>query len=301
VKGESLPLRPSRSLDRPLLRGRRRKITMEQEDDFLASKYVEYRKAFGEAEAFTPFMPYGWFKPPQTVRLDSEFGRQRMAYRDLADDAARDLANGINHLIGLTMRLEAWGRVIEALDVQQTYQLLHEFVQDLASTALLSPYTLKARFFFAVAHLSHQANRVSQGNEWADDLAALPEDWGIKEEVAVKAAKPWRSWKKLNRALNTVDMGDYKTATDDFRSKHTHRFTPRVELGLSQSIKRLWAKGEKAPFYGIGGSPPLKLDAVVQELKTQCVRLSVCYAEFQKLVAEQSDALFGDACDPASL
>lgn len=105
----------------------------------------------------------------------------------------------------------------------------------------------------------------------------------------------------MNRALNTVDMGDYKTATDDFRSKHTHRFTPRVELGLSQSIKRLWTKGEKAPSYGIGGSPPLKLDAVVQELKTQCVRLSVCYAEFQKLVAEQSDALFGEACDPASL
>jgi len=275
-------------------KSRRRKITMEQEDDFLASKYVEYRTACREAKAFAPFMPYGWFKPPQTVRLDSEFGLQQMAYRDLADDAARDLANGINHLIGLTMRLEAWGSVIEALDVQQTNQLLHEFVQDLASTALLSPYTLKARFFFAVAHLSHQANRVSQGNEWTDDLAALPEDWG-------KAAKPWRSWKKLNRALNTVDMGDYKTATDDFRSKHTHRFTPRVELGLSQSIKRIWARGEETPSYGIGGSPPLKLDAVVEELKTQCVRLSACYAEFQKLVAEQSEALFGNTCDRSSL
>ncbi|AZI35877.1 hypothetical protein NT2_15_00170 [Caenibius tardaugens NBRC 16725] len=271
---------------------------MDQEDDFLASKYVEYRQAFNETEAFTPFMPYGWFKPPQTIRLDSELGLQQMAYRDLADDAARDLANGINHLIGLTMRLDAWGSVIDGLDVEQKNQLLHEFVQDLAATALLGPYTLKARFFFAIAHLSHQANRVSHRDEWTDDLAALPEDWGIKEEAAVRAAKPWRSWKKLNRALNTVDMGDYKTATDDFRSKHTHRFTPRVELGLSQSIKRIWAKGEKAPSYGIGGTPPLKLDAVVQELKTQCLRLSACYAEFQKLVAEQSEALFTSTADP---
>ncbi len=269
---------------------------MEQEDDFLASKYIEYRKAFSETEAFTPFMPYGWFKPPQTIRLDTEFGLQQMAYRDLADDAARDLANGINHLIGLTMRLEAWRSVIEGLDVQQTNQLLHEFVQDLASTALLGPYTLKARFYFAIAHLSHQANRVSQGDKWTDDLAALPEDWAIKEEVAVRAAKPWRSWKRLNRALNIVDMGDYKTATDDFRSKHTHRFTPRVELGLSQSIKRLWPKDAKAPSYGIGGTPPLKLDAVVRELKTQCLRLSACYAEFQKLAAEQSEALFAYSC-----
>jgi hypothetical protein len=204
-------------------------------------------------------------------------------------------------LIGLTTRLEAWGSVIKGLDVQQTNQLLHEFVQDLASTALLSPYTLKARFYLAIAHLSHQANCVFQGDEWTDDLAALPEDWGIKEDVAVRVARPWRSWRKLNRALNTVDMKDYKTATADFRSKHTHRFTPRVELGLSQSLKRLWPKDAKAPSYGIGGTPPLALDAVVPELKAQCFRLSASYAAFQKLVAEQSEALFEDVCDPPLL
>lgn len=267
---------------------------MEQEDDFLTSKYSEFREALNETKACSPFLPYGWFKPPQTIRLDAEFGLQQIVYRDLAVDFARDLANGINHLIYLTMRLEAWRSVIEGLDLQKTNLLMHEFVQDLASTALLGPYTLKARFYFAIAHLSHQANRVSQGEQWKDDLAALPEDWAIKEDVAVRIAKPWRSWKKLNSALNTVDKGDYKTATDEFRSKHTHRFTPRVELGLSQSIKRLRPIDGKSPSYGIGGTPPLKLETVVRELKTQCVRLSACYAEFQKLVAEQSEALFAD-------
>lgn len=87
---------------------------MDQEDDFLASKYVEYRKACREIEAFTPLMPYGWFKPPQTVRLDSEFGLQQMAYRDLADDAARDLANGINHLIKPSVAL---GSIERAFDI----------------------------------------------------------------------------------------------------------------------------------------------------------------------------------------
>jgi hypothetical protein len=47
-------------------------------------------------------MPYGWFEPPKTIRIDTKFGRQQMVYRDLADDA---IANGINHLTGLTMRL----------------------------------------------------------------------------------------------------------------------------------------------------------------------------------------------------
>ncbi len=268
---------------------------MDKEDEFLASKYVEYRKFLRKTELFTPFMPYGWFQPPQTIRLDTEFGLQQWAYRDLADDAARDLANGINHMINLTMRLDAWTKVIEGLDVSEKNHLLHEFVQDLASTALLSPYSLKARFYFAVTHLSHQANRAHQGDSWVDDVLTLPEDWEIKEEVAAKLAKHWRSWKRLIKALNTVDMGDYKTATDDFRSKHTHRFTPRVELGLVQPVKRMLPEDGGKPYYGMGGGEPLKLVNVVRELKTQCIRLSGCYVELQKLVAEQSSVLFASA------
>lgn len=265
---------------------------MNQEREFLAAKYIEYRQALSEIERFTPLMPFGWFKSPQTIRLDGEFGLQQMAHGDSASEAAGDLANGINHLIVLTMRLEAWGKVIDGLDAEQKFQLLHEFVQDLAATAILSPYTLKARFYFGIAHLSHQANCVHQDERWVDDRTTLPDDWDIKEEEAARLAKPWRAWKKLIRALNTVDAGEDKTATDDFRSKHTHRFTPRVEIGITQPVKRLLAKGEDKPFYGVGGDP-LKLEAVVAELKTQCIRLSKCYGEFQKLVVEQSTALFG--------
>lgn len=268
---------------------------MDHEDDILVSQYSEYRKALRDIEPCMSFMPYGWFEPPKTVQIDAEFGLQQMVYRDLADDAARDLANGINHLTGFTMRLEAWSKVIQGLDVHDRNLLLHEFVQDLAAAALLSPYTLKARFYFAVAHLSHQANCTRRGEEWSDDFVTLPEDWRINEEAAVRLAKPWRSWKRLIKALNTVDMGDYKTATDDFRSKHTHRFTPRVELGITQMVKRLPSKDGGKLCYGVGGSEPIRLETVVRELKVQCVRLSECYGEFQKLVNEQSTALFGDA------
>ncbi len=211
---------------------------MDHEDEFLARKYSEYRTHLREIEPCMGYMPYGWFESPKTIRLDAEFGRQQMVYQELADDAARDLANGINHLINLVARLAAWQKVIKSLDLHEKNELLLEFVQDLASTALLTPYTIKARFYFAVAHLSHQANCVHRGKEWSDDLVTLPEDWGINEQVAAKFAKPWRSWKRLIKALNTVDMGDFKTATNDFRSKHTHRFTPRVELGIVRRQRR---------------------------------------------------------------
>lgn len=269
---------------------------MDSEGDFLTSKYAAYRKALRQIDACTKLIPYKWFKPPQTIRLDAAFGHQQMVYRDLADDAARDLANGINHLIRLTMRLEAWHAVLAGLDIQQRNDLLYEFVQDLASTALLSPYTIKARFYFAVAHLSHQANCVLQGEQWSDDFVTLPEDRWINEEIAARFAKFWRSWKKLIKVLNTIDAGDFKAATDDFRNKHTHRFTPGVELGITQIMKRLPSKNDGEPCYGLGGSDPIRLETVVRELKTQCVRLSQCYSEFQKLVGEQSTALFGEAC-----
>ncbi|KAA1184376.1 hypothetical protein FP026_03015 [Rhizobium tropici] len=269
---------------------------MDHADKFLAKKYSEYRTYLRKIEPCTPFMPYKWFKPPQTIRLDAEFGRQQMVYRDQADDAARDLANGINHLIGLTMRLEAWQAVLEGLDLSQKSDLLHEFVQDLASAGLLAPYTLKQRCYFAIAHLSHQANCVQQGEQWSDDFVTLPEDWEIDEKVAARLTKPCRSWKRLIKALNKVDVGDYKTATGDFRSKHTHRFTPRVELGMTQMMKRLPSKNAGKPCYGMGGSDPIKLETVVHELKTQCVSLSKCYREFQALVGEQSTALYGEVC-----
>lgn len=271
--------------------------SMDHEDDFLASKFAEYREALRGIESCAPLMPYGWFKSPQTIRVDSELGLRRMFYRELADDFARDLANGINRLVVLTKRLEAWEKVIDGLDVEEKHALLHEFVQDPASTALLSPYTLKARFYFAVAHLSHQANFVSHGEEWSDDFATLPEDREIKQETADRLAKPWRSWKRLIGALNRVDAGDYKAATDDFRSKHTHRFTPQVELGLAQPVKRLPWKNSGKPHYGVGGSEPIALGVAVRELKKQCVHLAKCYRAFQGLVGEQGAALFSGCND----
>lgn len=61
------------------------RLSSSKEDDFLASKYVEYRKAFNETEAFAPFMSYGWFKPPQTIRLDSKLDVEQMAYQVPSD------------------------------------------------------------------------------------------------------------------------------------------------------------------------------------------------------------------------
>jgi hypothetical protein len=267
---------------------------MENEDDFLFGKYREYRTALRAVRACADFIPYGWFNPPKTIKLFGKFGPQQMVFRGVADDAARELANGINHLINLVARLEAWKVVLEPLSNDEKSEILLEFVQDLSTVALLAPYSLKARFYFAVAHQSHQANATRSETVWVDDFVTLPDDRVVNEEVAARLAKGWTAWPALIKALNAVDMGDYKTATDDFRNKHTHRVAPHIELGITQTIKRRPASGTVgAVSYGIGGSDPIKLEQAIPQLTKQCLALSRSYGEFQKLVAEQADALFG--------
>lgn len=267
---------------------------MQTRDAFLKDKYIDFRKILATLSPCTALQPYNWFIRPDTIRLDSKFGLQQVVFCDLADETSRDLANGINHLIDLTMRLESWELVIRPLGIDDKFHLLHEFIHDLAAIALLSPYTLKARFYFAIAHLSHQANRVLDGDSWEDTWDTLPPDSRLNEEVAIRLTKRWRSWRRLNRFLNTVDMQDYKKATDSFRNKHTHRFTPRIELGLTQMTKRLPSVNDGQICYGIGGSEPMKLSEVVAELKKQCASLSKCFAEFQNLANEQRAALFDE-------
>lgn len=110
-----------------------------QVDDLLAVKFVEYLNTLRNVEAGSPFMPHGWFRAPKTIRPDAEFGLQQMTYRELADEAARDLANGINHLINLTVKLEARKKVIAGMEPQEGNEVLHEFVQELATIALALP------------------------------------------------------------------------------------------------------------------------------------------------------------------
>lgn len=103
--------------------------------------------------------------------------------------------------------------------------------------ALLNPYTLKARFYFAVAHLRYQASAVRLRGSWSDDFSNLSQDRAINEEWAFGPAKPSRLWRGLFRALNKVDDGNFKSGTDEFRSKHTHRFI--VSLGSGPAFVAL--------------------------------------------------------------
>jgi hypothetical protein len=266
---------------------------MKDVEKFLIENYSEYRRSLESVPYCEPFAPYGWLDFPGSVDLIPENGMARFFYKERASESARTLANDINGLINATRKLEAWCCVIGKLEAPEKLEVLREFVWDTATVGLIAPYTIKARFFFATAYLSHHANFMRLGRDWVDDFAALPEDRKIVEQHAIKVSKPWSSWKKLINALNQVDGQPFKAATDDFRRKYNHRLAPQVEIGLTQPIKRTMPEGGVRPNYIIdSGSVPISLEVAVAELKIQCRLLNVCFTRFQALVAEQSAELF---------
>ncbi|ETD82022.1 hypothetical protein [Rhodobacter capsulatus] len=59
-----------------------------------------------------------------------------MAYSRYLDEFERELSNAINELITRTKQLSAWSKVLVGLDLHQGFELVHETIAPLATTAL---------------------------------------------------------------------------------------------------------------------------------------------------------------------
>jgi hypothetical protein len=267
--------------------------------EFFKEKYDEFLEERTKIEYPIEPIKYRTIEFPTQYDL-TQHSMQLYFFSTYAEEALRELANSINQLASLTRNLEAWGRILEDLSAEEKLRLLNEFVETQASTAINLPYTIKARFLFAVAHISHQANSARMGDEWIADFKVLPQDHEIHHEHAYKMARDWKSWKKLNRALSKADSSDFKSATKSYRSKYTHRLTPRIEVGYFEFVnRRPRTKSEShpdplshSPAYGMGGSEPLAISEVTDELKKQCSCFSQSFSLFERLVSEQKSAIY---------
>ena len=118
-----------------------------------------------------------WFQKPESI---SGFW---MPYFMMLDDYARNLSNTVNVFGYNIEKLRAWHSVLLTQKEENIDQILFEFVDNLFVIAMHTPHTVRDRFMFFGAQLSHMANRCLPGN-WIDDL---PEDRKIKIEVIAQS------------------------------------------------------------------------------------------------------------------
>ena len=159
--------------------------------------------------------------------------------------------------------------------------VVREFAECLAHYLLNFPYAITQRFIYSVSHLCHQANRFVQA-DWTEAL--LPADHRIDGKVMDRLGKGWQTFDRFKAALALLDDEDFSKATNEFRRKYHHRMPARFELGITQIVTRVHKDGHV--HYQMGGTPPIRLDTLLDPLARQYNQALVVYDPYFTLVKE---------------
>lgn len=245
----------------------------------LVSLYTRYRDALDATPIDGRWMPYRWWTLPDPL------GVIWMPYSGMLDEYATELANIINDLLHHVHRLHAWTEVVAKLDNDDKLEASHEFINVLGTVALGQPYAIKSRFTFAAGHLSHQANRTQDLENWKDDIPS--KNLYLNDIEAFGA--PWRRFRAFKLRVERIAGSRFKAASDDFRNTYNHGFSSRFVLGMTGTVKRIVKGG--TVMYEFGGNEPLGIGDMADLLKIEHNLCCQAFDAFKALVAEQTAAI----------
>lgn len=157
----------------------------------------------------------------------------------------------------------------------------------LGVAALSAPYAIKSRFAVAAAHLSHQANMAKDLENWKDEFP----DKNLYLNDVEPFGRTWGTFRRFKLKVEPIAGSGFKAQTHDFRNAYNHRFSPRLLLGLSNTVTRYVDGATGVVSYGVGGTPPLDLNKVADVLQLECNHCYVAFEAFQALVGEQVEAI----------
>lgn len=244
--------------------------------------YQQHQRLLETTPSSVELAPYDWGRLPSPLYITW------MAYGQMFNEFSSELSNVLNAFRGYVRQLTAWRDVLAPMSLDQQIDAAVDFVDPLATLALNLPYVIHSRFVFASAHLCHQANRAKQLKDWTDNF---PLDQAIKRGMEDRYGAGWGSFGAFKDCLKKIDAHDYRTATRDFRNAYTHRFSPRIVLGVSNLVTRRVDKTTGAVSYAFGETPALTLPHVVAVLDTQCQHAFDTFQAFQRLVREHEAAI----------
>lgn len=243
--------------------------------------YTEFREAHDAIPPSDRFMPYKWGNLPNPI------GMIWMAYAQMFDEYAQELANIINDLTHHVRRLRAWAAVVEPLSNEEKMEATHEFIDMLGTVALGLPYVIKSRFAYAAAHLCHQANRAKHLTAWKDDF---PNERALYLNDIEPMCASWKRFRRFKEKVERVAGSNFKTGSNDFRNSYNHRFSARFVLGMTGMVSRIENRSG-AICYGFGGSGPLSIAQMADLLEIERDRCYDAFDAFQALVREHEIAI----------
>jgi hypothetical protein len=255
-------------------------------DDFARARsaklielYTQHRAALDARPTGGRWMPYRWWTLPDRLSI------AWMAYSQMLDEYASELANIINDLTHHVHRLRAWDEIVATLDDDDKLEASHEFVDMLGTVAMGQPYAIKSRFAFAAGHLSHQANQAADGAAWKDDFPA--------KNLYLNDIEPycsqWKRYRAFKLKVEPIAGKRFKEASDDFRNAYNHGFSSRFLIGMTGTVKRIAKAGSVS--YAFGGNQPLGIGEIADLLEIEQDHCYRAFDAFQQLVEEQIAAI----------
>ena len=227
-----------------------------------------------------PLVPYNWYF------INSALPALWMPYFEHLKGHAMELANIINELAGHIDSLKVWSIVVEGLSGHEKQHAVVGYAAPLATLCLNMPYVIRSRYYYSISHLSHQANR-TKDISWIDNLPANDEIWS---DSADKYGSRWKMYKKLKLALETIANREYDEETGNFRNKYNHQYSPRIEVGYTEFVRRT-VDDKGGVSYGLGHTEPLPLVNIIDSVERQHSRCVRAFSRYQALVKEQIMAI----------
>lgn len=175
-----------------------------------------------------------------------------------ASGFVREILNSLNQFRNYIARLAAWCPVLSPCSDEEKLDLLVEFVYPIALCSIDYPYKVRNRFIYSACCLCDSANQLLAN----PPAAHLPKDKDINFKTLNTIGKGWSNVGGLINALASVNSDTFRKQTGDFRHVEHHRIPQAIEMGYSLLLSRLPSiPGTRR--YGIGGTAPLTLDALV--------------------------------------
>jgi len=252
------------------------------DDKFFVEAYRIYRQALAAQPDFAKYADYEWHNLPDKMNASW------LPYSLMLPEYSRSLANTINQLGDYSRRLRAWDTILDNYNDDEKLEALFEFVDPIATISLNLPYAIQSRFYFAIAHLCHQANKAKLKREWKDDL---PEDGNIKANTAKERGVYWLLFPALDASVANIFSRGHQSNTDEFRHKFTHRVPTQVVLGHSAFVRRSKNNGVSKLKYEFGDRPPINIKILADELACEFRRCIIAFDDFKALVAEQVELI----------
>jgi hypothetical protein len=228
------------------------------------------------------------------------------------NDELREVTNILNGWQGALLQWHAWNRALDAFAEQDAWELRREFVEACAHQCLLQPSSARDLLVFAATNAIHQV-RLCTESEYRDHLHGDPERPNDRPQFLPRRKKehrlerlmaPWPASTHWFDLLRQIDDDVYRRTTFDYRNRAAHAIAPRLAVGHVGIVTRCVVQateleaqadgtylqvpvpGKMTVSYGIGGTPPLDMEAARVANLTQYRRARACFEAYRGLLSD---------------